>query len=176
MPSGPFVSIAPGAIPGGFDHAPPGGLCLSAFLFVREGERILLGKYADDPRWMEMVGLDPDRIRRNGGGWTVPASHLKLGEDPREAARRVAHDILGLKHLAFGEPRVATFRYELARLPGEEHVDYCFLVDATAPRHPRLETPPWYAELAWQDPARLPASAYARGHEDVVEAWRRPSS
>jgi ADP-ribose pyrophosphatase YjhB (NUDIX family) len=175
MPSGPFLAIAPGTFPGGFDHAPPGGVCLSAFLFVRNARgEVLLGRYAEDPRWTDLVGLDMERIRAYGHGWTVPASHLKLGEDPRATARRVAREILQMDGLRFGEPRVVSWTHELARLPGERHFDVGFLVDATLPEEAPLPAPPWYAALAWHDAVRLPASAFARGHEDVVAAWREP--
>jgi len=175
VPTGPFLAISPGAFPGGFDRAPPGGLCLSAFLFLRnERGEVLLGRYAEDSRWAALTGLDAGRVRRYSTGWTVPASHLKLGEDPRDAALRVAREILGVDGLRLGEPRVATFVYELDRLPGERHHDVCFLLDTAAPRGLRVEPPPWYAALAWHDLATLPASAYARGHDDVAEAWRRP--
>jgi ADP-ribose pyrophosphatase YjhB (NUDIX family) len=173
VPSGPFFSIASGAIPGGFDHAPPGGVCVSTFLFVRDARgRVLLGRYADDPRWRDLVGLDAERIRHHARGWTVPASHNKVGEDPRDAARRIAREILGLDGLAFDEPRVATETYELARLPGERHFDVLLLVGATAP-DAGVRTPPWYAELAWHDLPALPRSAFGRGHEDVVAHWIR---
>lgn len=172
MPEGPFVAIAPGTFPGGFDRVPPGGLCLSAFLFVtRPTGEVLLGRYDPaHPAWPGMTGLDEGRLRKYAEGWTVPASHLRWGEDPREAARRIGRTFLGLDGLRYGEPRVATETYELARLPGERHFDVLFLVEAQgAPA--RVEAPPWYAALAWHDPRALPAGAYARGHEDVVARW-----
>lgn len=168
-PDGPFLAISPGTFPGGFDHAPPGGLCLSVFLFVRDAQgRLLLGRYAEDARWTSLGGLDMGRVRKYAEGWTLPSSHLKIGEDPRDAARRVAAEMLGLPDLRFGEPRVATEVYELARLPGQRHHDVLFLVDAEgAPTDVRA--PPWYAELAWRDPA---TTTFGRGHEDVVARWR----
>src|SRR5581483_717258 len=83
MPSGPFLAIAPGTFPGGFDHAPPGGVCFSTFLFARDARgRILLGRYREDARWTSLVGLDAARVQRYAQGWTIPASHVKLGEHP----------------------------------------------------------------------------------------------
>jgi ADP-ribose pyrophosphatase YjhB (NUDIX family) len=150
-------------------------MCLSTFLFVKRGNRILLGKYADDPAWEKLMGLDPERWRIHGKGWTIPASHLRYGEDPRDAARRVGEEILGLRGMRYSEPRVEVDLYEPKRFPGILHYDVWFLVDAAAPPgKAALAKPPWYAALEWQDPQELPPGAYARSHEDVVERWLRP--
>lgn len=171
---GPFLWLTPGGSPHGFASLPPGGMCVSAFLFVRRDGAILLGRYRDVPAWEGLAGLDPDRRRRHGRGWTVPASHLKFGEDPRDGARRVGEEILGIDGMAYGEPRVEVDTYELQRLPGETHYDIWFLVDASPPEDARIDCPPWYEDLAWKDPHTLPAEAYARGHEDVVSRWLTP--
>ena len=86
---GPFLWIRDQSSPLGFWHPPEGGMCVNAFLFVRRDGKILLGKYADHPKWEELAGLDANRRRANAGGWILPASHLKFGEEPRAAARRV---------------------------------------------------------------------------------------
>src|SRR5687767_751786 len=97
MRTGPFMAFAPGTLPGGFDRVPPGGVCFSAFLFLRARDgRILLGKYRDDERWERLAGMDAGRVRTHAAGWTVPATHLKLGEHPADAAQRVATEILAL--------------------------------------------------------------------------------
>ena len=58
--------------------------------------------------------------------------------------------------------------------PGTTHADVWFLVDATPPDAHTVAVPPWFAKLAWHDPERTPASAYARAHEDVVARWLTP--
>lgn len=79
--TGPFLWLVKGAPRRGFRDLPHSGMCVSAFVFVQDSEgRILLGKYADDPRWEDLTGLNEDRWRTHGKGWTVPASHLKFGE------------------------------------------------------------------------------------------------
>lgn len=171
---GPFLWISPQGSPFGYHRAPPGGLCLSVFLFVRRGRELLLGRYADDPAWERLAGLDEGRRRAHGRGWTVPASHLKYGEDPREAARRVAEEILGLRDLRPGEPRVETEVGVPARFPklGPHH-DVWFFVEADwpGPDGPPAR-PPWYADLAFLDPDALRPGDYGRSHEDVVARWR----
>ncbi len=168
---GPFLWISMQAPPAGFQTFPPGGMCLSVFLFVPDHGRILLGKYRDDPRWEELAGLDPDRRRRHGQGWTVPASHLKFGEDPRDAARRIGEEILRMSGARYSEPRTEVDRYESKLAPGHTHYDIWFFVDATPPNGYEVRVPPWYSELVWRDPKTLPATEYARGHEDVVARW-----
>ena len=169
---GPFLFLRDGASPHGFWHLPEGGMCLSAFLFVRRGRRILLGRYRDHPAWAELAGLEPERVRRGAAGWTIPASQLKFGEDPRRAARRIGERILRIRGLAYSEPRVVSELYEPAWLPGRLHYDVSFLFDATPRKGFEIRLPLWYAALEWHDPFRLAASAYARSHRDVVTLWR----
>src|SRR6266540_2920988 len=84
---GPFLWLSKKAPPAGFSELPRGGMCVCTFLFVTRDDRILLGKYADDPKWEELAGLDQGRRLTNANGWTIPASHLKFG---RSAADRAA--------------------------------------------------------------------------------------
>lgn len=171
---GPFLWIRDQSSPLGFWHAPEGGMCVNAFLFVRRGSKILLGRYADHPKWDELAGLDAGRRQRFGTGLTVPGTHLKFGEEPRAAARRIGSEILEAPGLTYGEPRVESDTYPAAFAGGKLHYDLWFLFDATPPPSWQPKAPPWYAELGWQDPQSLPASAYARSHEDVVARWLQP--
>jgi hypothetical protein len=167
MTEGPFLWISERGSPWGFHKAPPGGLCLSAFLFVQRQGKLLVGRYADDARWEQLAGLDADRRRVHGQGWTLPASHLKFGEDPRDAAQRIAREHLGLPGLALGEPRVASETALAKRFPEVgPHMDVWFLFDAHLDRD--VACPPWYAALAWKEPRGL---AWARSHEDVWARW-----
>ncbi len=173
---GPFLWLSETAPPAGFTRVPPGGMCLSAFLFVRRGGTILLGKYRESDAWEALAGLDPERVRVHGRGWTIPASQLKYGEDPRAAAKRIAEEILQMRGLRFSEPRVETDVYEPKRFPGRMHYDVWFLMDARVPARREIAVPPWYAELAWHDPRALPAVEWARGHEDVTARWAQGTS
>jgi len=104
-----FLWMAPFAPPKGWTNVPRGGMCLSAFLFVMSERKILLGKYAEHPAWEQLCGMDNKRIKNNIHGWTIPASHLKFGEDPRDTARRIGEQILTLdKGLVYSEPYVKT--------------------------------------------------------------------
>lgn len=169
---GPFLWLNERGPPLGFWRPPPGGMCLSTFLFVRRGPKILLGKYGDTPKWEELAGLDATRRQTHSKGWTIPARQVKFGEDPRDAARHVGEVILGIRGMRYSEPRVEVDLYPPSWAPDRLHYDLWFFVDAAPPKGWTLKVPPWYAELAWQDPRRVPDEAYARGHQDVVARWR----
>ncbi len=167
-----FLWLAPFAPPRGWRTVPPGGMCLCAFLFVLRGEKVLLGKYADHPAWETIAGMPRERVRANAGGWTIPASHLLFGEDPREAAGRIGREILSVgTDLRVGEPSVATFLYEPAAAPGERHFDVAFLLEASLAAGAAVPAPPWYEALEWFDIGSLGDLSFARQHGDVVRAW-----
>jgi ADP-ribose pyrophosphatase YjhB (NUDIX family) len=169
---GPFLWLAPFAPPKGFTGMPPGGMCLCAFLFVACGNKILLGRYADHPAWERLCGMESRRVQANAQGWTIPASHLKFGEDPREAARRIGEEILALdRGLAYSEPRVKTFFYEPAAAPGNKHFDVLFLFDVSVDAGRKVRKPPWYEALEWVDIGAVGREAFSRQHGDVARAW-----
>ena len=177
--TGPFLWLAQAGSDHGFRTLPPAGLCLSTFVFLRHEGRLLLGRMADDPAWAALAGLDAPRRAAHSHGWTLPASHLKLGEDPREAAARIVDDILGLaetraaRHLVLSEPTVHTDHGEPARFPGlGDHFDVWFFVDARLDdADATLPTPGHYAALEWHDPRSLPRAAFARSHDEVVDRY-----
>jgi ADP-ribose pyrophosphatase YjhB (NUDIX family) len=167
-----FLWLAPFAPPKGWTGVPRGGMCLCAFLFVLQGGKILLGRYADHPDWEQLCGMESKRVKANACGWTIPASHLKFGEDPRDAARRIGEAILTLdKDLVYSEPSVTTFFYEPAIAPGEKHFDVQFLFEASRAAAINVRKPPWYEALEWFDIGVMQRLPYARQHEDVAEAW-----
>ncbi len=169
-----FLWLAPFAPPKGFTSVPAGGMCLCAFLFVIRGRKVLLGKYREHPAWEKIAGMDEKRVKNNQHGFTLPASHLKFGEYPMDAARRIGEEILMLPEgLAYSEPLVQTFFYEISIAPGEMHYDVLFLYDLILGEDYETGLPPWYASFEWFDMDLLMNQKYARQHEDVVSAWLR---
>jgi len=167
-----FLWLAPFAPPKGYTSVPEGGMCLCVFLFVIRGREVLLGKYREHTAWEKIAGLDERRVKSNQNGFTLPASHLKFGEDPADAARRIGEEILILPNdLSYSEPVVQTFFYELSIVPGKMHFDVLFLYDLVLKENYEIGIPPWYASLEWFDMDILMNLKYARQHEDVVSAW-----
>jgi ADP-ribose pyrophosphatase YjhB (NUDIX family) len=171
-----FLWLAPFAPPKGFTSVPRGGMCLCAYLFVVSGEKVLLGKYAEHPAWERLAGMDSQRIKANALGWTIPSSHLKFGEDPRETARRIGEILTLDKELVYPEPYVKTFFYEPKMAPGEKHFDVLFLFEVSVQVGAEVGKPPWYAALEWIDIGAVKCEPFARQHEDVVDAWLRARS
>jgi ADP-ribose pyrophosphatase YjhB (NUDIX family) len=167
-----FLWLAPFAPPRGWTSVPAGGMCLCAFLFVLRKGKVLLGRYADHPAWERLCGMERTRVRANAQGWTIPASHLKFGEDPREAAQRIGGEILTLTGKpVYSEPAVATFFYEPAVAPGEKHYDVSFLFEASLATDVEVPAPPWYEAFEWFPIDALTHLSFARQHEDVAQAW-----
>jgi len=167
-----FLWLAPFAPPKGFTSVPRGGMCLCAYLFVVSGGKVLLGKYAEHPAWERLAGMDGQRVKANALDWTIPSSHLKFGEDPRETARRIGEEILTLdKDLVYPEPYVKTFFYESAMAPEEKHFDVLFLFEVSVGAGAKVRMPPWYEALEWLDVGAVQREPFARQHEDVVDAW-----
>lgn len=169
--TGPFLWLSDAGPPSGFHSLPPNGMCVCAFLFVVRDGKLLLGKYADDPRWETLTGLDADRWRTHGRGWTLPATHLKFGEAPREAARRIAEDVLGLRGASLREAGIESDHYVPKRFPHlGMHYDLWLFYEGRVEGD--VARPPWYRELSFLDPSKLRAEDFARGHEDVVSRWK----
>lgn len=167
-----FLWLAPFAPPKGYKNVPAGGMCLCVFLFVIKGNKVLLGKYKEHPAWEKIAGMDEKRVKNNMHGLTLPASHLKFGEDPSDTARRIVKEILLLPEgLSYSEPIVQTFFYEVSVAPGEMHFDVLFLYDVILDESVQTTLPRWYASLEWFDTDILMNQKFARQHEDVVAAW-----
>ncbi len=172
---GLFLWFREGASKGGFRTPPKAGFCVSVFVCLWRGEALLLGKYGQHEAWMDLAGLDPERVQRYSVGWTLPGTHLKLGEDPRQGATRVLTDLLGLDpaSVELSEPLVAS-SYGPHNHPDikplGDHFDLWFFSQGTVETSARIEAPPWYHELTFVDPGSLGADEYGREHQDVVEA------
>jgi hypothetical protein len=180
---GPYLWINKYAPPAGFQRVPPGGMCIGVFLFVRRGNRLLMGKVRPHPAWAKLAGENASRMGKDARGWKIPARQLRLGEDPRDAAREIGESMLGIRGMAYSEPRVEVEFWKLgaeASGPPERrkmfHFDMWFLVDAALGSGRSVAVPPWFAELSWVDAASLKSREWGRFHDDVFARWklRRP--
>ncbi len=74
---------------------PDQGLCVGSFLIIEKGGGILFGK-----------AVKPEFAK---GKWLLPASHLKYGENPNDAAKRIAREQLSAEAQTIGYRGVWNF-------------------------------------------------------------------
>lgn len=152
-------------------EVPPDGFCLNAFLIVTARDRprsVLVGRANPAAAWDEIGGLEPKRVHLLSERWMLPSSQLLFGEPPRDAARRLAREQLGIPDLELAGPEVFSESYASAAHPERKrHWDLHFLFRASMPADP-VPRSPAFLELAWQDAEGTPASQFARAHNDIV--------
>ncbi len=148
---------------------PPGGLCLSAFLIIRDNSgRVLMGKLDPKAPWDHLGALDPKRIELHRRGWMLPSSHLMVRESPQAATRRIAAEQLEMPGLEVSEPKVVSEVYPPKYFPDlNDHWDIEFISLAAASRTlpPRTAA---FLELKLLDPKVTKRSEIARSHEDIL--------
>lgn len=162
-----FGSLAP---PLGFRQVPEGGACISSFVIARRGKEILLGKVAKTEAWEEKTGMNGDRVEslHSGKKWILPSTHLRFGEHPDDAAKRIMRQQLVIKKYTIDLMGVHSFLDETRLYPGKPHWDLCFLY--TAKFAGDVKPPPWFSELRFVDAKRLKAADIDRDQETLLEA------
>ena len=161
-----------------FIHVPRGGVCLSAFVVVRNQRGdALLGRPRLHRTWPERGCLPLWRVREitREGEWILPASHLLMGEAPEDAARRIARIWLGLPK---AKPRFAgidSSQFPTAEPAGsgrtphrQYHWTLCFLYELRRERLPRPS--PLWEEQRYFSKDRIKTLKIGRLHRDVLLA------
>lgn len=151
---------------------PPGGFCVSVFLLVRDGPKVLVGRMAESPRWIEewnpnLAYYDADMRRRALDGLRFPATYLREGEAPDAAATRIWRDQLGLEgRPRLGPPRIVSEAGPSRRSPGHNHWDLVFLFDVggAAPRR----APAHWATLEMRDAEALRPGEMVMLHGELL--------
>jgi 8-oxo-dGTP pyrophosphatase MutT (NUDIX family) len=175
-----FARLRPGAPPfaAGQFGVPADGMCLNVFLVLSSPEdpaRVLLGRVAPDPRWEEVGGLDRSRLERIGERWMLPSRQLLLFESPEEAARRIGEEQLGIELGPMPPPQVFS---EVYTRPGsaeaDPHWDLHFVFRVSGPLAPRGSG--LWRQLSYVSLPETPATAFARGHGDVLALLTLPMS
>jgi ADP-ribose pyrophosphatase YjhB (NUDIX family) len=133
-------------------HVPRGGVCLSAFVAVRNREGgILFGRPRINSIWPERGCLPLWRVReiRTNGEWILPASHLLMGESPEAAANRIARIWLGLPRARPQLVAIDSSSFPTGEWAGYgrtrrrvQHWTLCFLYELRRDRLPR-QSPLW---------------------------------
>jgi len=157
------------------DNVPPGGTCLSSFVVVSSGRRILVGKMSHPEIWVAkfLVGPKFAPVYAESGKYILPARHLHWYESPMAAARSVLEEQAGL---AVPESRISLLDVQ-SHVSGDvndekepPHWDLCFLYQTNVPEKvaSNLPCPQWFSELAFKPLRDLRPEDFTRGHGDVL--------
>ncbi|HYB04737.1 MAG TPA: hypothetical protein VED17_09760 [Nitrososphaerales archaeon] len=149
---------------------PPGGLCLSAFLIIRDDSaKVLMGKLDPQAPWDHLGALDPKRIELHKKGWMLPSSHLMVHESPQDATRRIAREQLEMVTLTISEPKVVSEVYPPRYFSDlDEHWDIEFISFSRAEPKSIPSRSRAFLELKLIDPKSTKRSEIARSHEDIL--------
>lgn len=157
------------------DDVPPGGTCLSSFVVVRYGHKILVGKMSKPDAWIERFFVGPKfaPVYAGSGKYVIPARHLAWYESPLEAARGVVRDQIQVKA---HEPKLKLLdaqshvRGDPSSTSEPPHWDICFVyrLELTRAQARALNTPQWFSELTFRRPSELGPQDFTRGHGDVL--------
>lgn len=129
-----------------------------------------MGRLNPKAPWDHLGALDPARAEANSKGWMLPSSHLIFGESPKDAARRVLLEQLGIEGLDLDGPKVVSEAYPSIRGPHlGDHWDIEFIFRGRVSGDALPRTDAW-VELGFVDLTRLKKADIVRFHEDIVES------
>ncbi len=158
------------------ENVPPGGVCLSSFVLVRNGENILVGKMAKPEVWMErfFVGEKFAPVYASSDRYLLPARHLAWYESPLEAAEGIIRDQV-LLQVPKGDIRFVEvqshLRGDVESTEKPPHWDICFVYEAKVPAETvnELKTPPWFEEFHFVPLSSLSVEDFTRAHGDILQ-------
>jgi hypothetical protein len=157
-------------------NVPPGGVCLSSFVLVRNGGRVLVGKMAKPEVWTErfFVGEKFAPGYAASRKYLLPARHLAWYESPLEAAEGVLRDMVKIR-VPKGSLSLADVQSHVRGDVDSEmeppHWDICFVYEAKVPDSTvkALRMPAWFSELRFVPFSSLEADDFTRGHGDILQ-------
>ena len=150
-------------------HVSKGGTCLSAFLVLKRSGDILAGKMTKPNVWVEkfLVGEEFAPKYASSGKWVLPASHLKFGEKPEDAARRILTEQLGLRGVTLVLSQIQSHLSGDQNDPDAAHWDICFIYEGKV--EGQVPKPEWFSQLEFLKTNTLSPDDFTRGHGDVLE-------
>ena len=150
-------------------HAPKGGTCLSSFLVLKGKTGVLVGKMTKPEVWVErfMMGEKFAPTYAASNKWLLPASHLKYGEKPEDAAKRILNEQVQLKNVKLKLREVQSHLAVDPNDPEAAHWDICFIYEGTVKG--KVKLPEWFSELKFVKPKELSSDDFTRGHGDVLK-------
>jgi ADP-ribose pyrophosphatase YjhB (NUDIX family) len=164
-------SHSPATAAFGMPEVPADGLCLCAFVVLsseKHPSRVLLGKLNPAAPWDHLGALDPSRVVAWKDRWMLPSSHLLMLEDPRDAARRILEELVGLRARPLEGPIVTSEVYGPPRHPAaKQHWDLEFIFRG-AVSEDEITPPDAWADLTFVDPSTLRPDEVARSQEDIL--------
>lgn len=116
---------------------PPGLTCISAFVLVKKEKSILLGKLTSPEDWFDEFSLYKERPEAWIDKWRIPGSHLRQGEHPEDAAKRILEKQLGLADFDIHLYQVQSHTSTLRSGTEDIHWDICFIYEATTSQEPK---------------------------------------
>ncbi len=157
-------------------NVPPGGLCLSSFVVVRNGGKVLVGRMAKPEIWIErfFVGERFASSYHSSGKYVLPAMHLAWYESPLDAAVGIVRDQLMLriprKSIRLLEVQ-SHLRGDVSSTKNPPHWDICFVYEAEVPEkvEQKLLTPPWFTDFHFVRLSSLSVADFTRDHGDILE-------
>jgi len=150
-------------------HVSKGGTCLSSFLILKGKTGILVGKITKPEVWVQkfLMGEKFAPTYAASNKWLLPASHLKYGEKPEDAAKRILTEQVQLKNARLKLREVQSHLAEDPNDPDAAHWDICFVYEGTV--RGKVKTPEWFSELRFVKPKELSSEDFTRGHGDVLK-------
>ena len=156
---------------------PASGVCLSAYVLLRSAagaRRVIAGKIDLKADWARIGALSMARAERVAEGWMLPSCHLEIFESPSAAADRILSEQLGLTGIELAGPRVYSESWG-GDPAGDPHWDVQFVFEGLWPEGRPRSAAPWRA-LELVDLDRTPASAFVRGHADILALAGLPAT
>jgi ADP-ribose pyrophosphatase YjhB (NUDIX family) len=149
-------------------HVPKGGTCLSSFLVLKRKDGILVGKMTKPQVWVErfFMGEKFAPMYASSNKWLIPASHLKYGEKPEDAAARILVEQVELTRSKLSLLQIQSHLSQDPKYPEIAHWDICFVYGGTLRKEPRI--PEWFSELRFVKTRELASEDFTRGHGDVL--------
>ncbi|HUI86526.1 MAG TPA: hypothetical protein VLY21_05170 [Nitrososphaerales archaeon] len=157
-------------------NVPPGGVCLSSFVVISNGPKILVGKMVKPEAWVERFFVGPKfaEVYSKSGKYMIPARHLAWYESPLEAAESVIKDQVQLK-VPSSRISFLDLQSHVSGDVGDKeqppHWDFCFVygVDLKADEAKKVKSPEWFGDLGFRPRSELKPEHFTRGHGDVLE-------
>lgn len=133
-----------------YNPAPGGGMCISVFAVVKEGDSYLIGRPARTGRWFSdwipAWNSYPDEdLEAVFEQWRLPSGYLREGEHPDGCLGRIMREQVGVKRFRASPPRIFSYANPSDWYPGNTHWDLVFAYDVTGSERPGKH--PWWREL-----------------------------